>query len=67
MEVLAVRGKRKSSILCNLFSLCSLAGLLQGNGPFLWQRGTAQPVPNPYAWNTLANVVWIEQPVSTLR
>jgi carboxypeptidase D len=43
----------------------SLEGLLQENGPFLWQWGTAHPVPNPYAWNTLANVLWVEQPVGT--
>jgi carboxypeptidase D len=22
-------------------------------------------MPNPYAWNTLANVLWVEQPVGT--
>ncbi|CAF0882636.1 unnamed protein product [Adineta ricciae] len=43
----------------------SMEGLLQENGPFLWQWGTAHPVRNPYAWNTLANVLWIEQPVGT--
>ena len=43
----------------------SLEGLLQENGPFLWQWGTARPVPNSYAWNMVANVLWVEQPVGT--
>ena len=43
----------------------SLEGLLQENGPFLWQYGTAHPVPNPYAWNKQVNVLWVEQPVGT--
>ena len=34
----------------------SLEGLLQENGPFLWQYGTYQPVPNPYTWVNLTNV-----------
>ena len=42
-----------------------MEGLLQENGPFSWQWGTVRPVPNPYAWNTLANVLWVEQPVGT--
>jgi len=42
----------------------SLEGLLQENGPFLWQYGTYAPVKNNYAWNNLTNVVWVEQPVS---
>ena len=28
----------------------SLEGLLQENGPFLWQYGTYRPVKNPYTW-----------------
>ncbi|KAI5359539.1 Putative peptidase S10, serine carboxypeptidase, serine carboxypeptidase, serine active [Septoria linicola] len=43
----------------------SLEGLLQENGPFLWQYGTFKPVKNPYTWVNLTNVVWIEQPAGT--
>ncbi|KAF8852153.1 alpha/beta-hydrolase [Acephala macrosclerotiorum] len=43
----------------------SLEGLLQENGPFLWQYGTFKPVPNPWTWRNLTNVVWVEQPVGT--
>ncbi|KUJ11815.1 alpha/beta-hydrolase [Mollisia scopiformis] len=43
----------------------SLEGLLQENGPFLWQYGTYLPVPNPWTWVNLTNVVWVEQPVGT--
>ncbi|KAL2018344.1 hypothetical protein VTK56DRAFT_947 [Thermocarpiscus australiensis] len=43
----------------------SLEGLLQENGPFLWQYGTFKPVKNPWSWHTLTNVVWVEQPVGT--
>ncbi|KAI1370467.1 alpha/beta-hydrolase [Hypoxylon crocopeplum] len=43
----------------------SFEGLLQENGPFVWQYGTLKPVPNPWAWNRLTNVVWVEQPIGT--
>ncbi|KAI6279320.1 hypothetical protein MCOR34_011231 [Pyricularia oryzae] len=43
----------------------SMAGLMQENGPFLWQSGTFRPVKNPFSWTELTNVVWIEQPVGT--
>ncbi|KAI9640380.1 hypothetical protein NHQ30_011125 [Ciborinia camelliae] len=43
----------------------SLDGLLQENGPFTWQPGTYSPVPNPYSWTNLTNMIWIDQPVST--
>ncbi|KAG4428662.1 hypothetical protein IFR05_015850 [Cadophora sp. M221] len=43
----------------------SLEGLLQENGPFLWQYGTLKPVSNPYTWVNLTNVVWVEQPIGT--
>ncbi|KAK3326269.1 putative serine-TYPE carboxypeptidase F precursor [Apodospora peruviana] len=43
----------------------SFEGLIQENGPFLWQYGTYKPVQNPWSWNTLTNVVYIEQPVGT--
>ncbi|KAL8864886.1 MAG: hypothetical protein Q9174_007179 [Haloplaca sp. 1 TL-2023] len=31
----------------------SLEGLLQENGPFLWQYGTFAPVRNPWTWVNL--------------
>ncbi|PMD33698.1 alpha/beta-hydrolase [Hyaloscypha variabilis F] len=43
----------------------SLFGMLQENGPFLWQPGTYQPIPNPYSWTNLTNIIYIDQPVST--
>jgi carboxypeptidase D len=43
----------------------SLEGLLQENGPFIWQYGTYRPVQNPYTWVNLTNVVWVEQPAGT--
>ncbi|CAN8096292.1 unnamed protein product [Discula destructiva] len=43
----------------------SLEGLLQENGPFLWQDGTYQPIENPYGWNRLTNVIYVDQPVGT--
>jgi carboxypeptidase D len=43
----------------------SLEGLLQENGPFLWQSGTYKPVKNPWSWTKLSNVVWVEQPAGT--
>lgn len=41
----------------------SLSGLLQENGPFLWQPGTYSPQPNPFSWTNLTNMVWIDQPI----
>ena len=41
----------------------SLSGLLTENGPFTWEAGTYSPVQNPYSWNNLTNMVWVEQPV----
>ncbi|KUI65651.1 Serine-type carboxypeptidase F [Cytospora mali] len=43
----------------------SLSGLLQENGPFLWQSGTFKPYANPWSWHHLSNVVWVEQPIGT--
>lgn len=43
----------------------SLDGLLQENGPFLWQSGTYAPIKNPYAWTNLTNMVWVDQPAGT--
>ncbi|KAG5930868.1 hypothetical protein E4U53_002090 [Claviceps sorghi] len=41
----------------------SFLGFLQENGPIQWRPGTAKPVPNPWGWSRLTNVVWVEQPV----
>ncbi|KAI1318600.1 alpha/beta-hydrolase [Xylariaceae sp. FL0255] len=43
----------------------SLDGLLQENGPFLWQSGTYAPIPNPFSWTNLTNMVWVDQPAGT--
>ncbi|KAH8674126.1 Alpha/Beta hydrolase protein [Xylariales sp. PMI_506] len=43
----------------------SMEGLLEENGPFTWQPGTYAPQPNPWGWNLLSNVVWIDQPIGT--
>ncbi|KAK5170634.1 uncharacterized protein LTR77_005223 [Saxophila tyrrhenica] len=43
----------------------SLDGLLQENGPFLWQSGTFRPIANPYSWVNLTNMVWVDQPIGT--
>lgn len=43
----------------------SLSGLLQENGPMLWQRGTFKPYANPWSWHHISNVVWVEQPIGT--
>nr|AQA29369.1 hypothetical protein 76 [Fulvia fulva] len=43
----------------------SLDGLFQENGPFLWQSGTYDPVPNPYSWTNLTNIVYVDQPIGT--
>ncbi|CZT11459.1 related to SERINE-TYPE CARBOXYPEPTIDASE F PRECURSOR [Rhynchosporium graminicola] len=43
----------------------SLQGVLQEHGPFLWQSGTNEPVSNPFSWNKLTNVIYIDQPVGT--
>ncbi|KAH8651086.1 serine-type carboxypeptidase F [Xylariales sp. PMI_506] len=45
---------------------CSgMNGLLNENGPFLWQPGVYEPFPNPYSWTNLTNMVWIDQPYGT--
>lgn len=43
----------------------SLDGLLQENGPFLWQSGTYEPQPNPFSYTNLTNMVWVDQPIGT--
>ncbi|EXJ80079.1 carboxypeptidase [Capronia epimyces CBS 606.96] len=43
----------------------SLDGLLQENGPFLWQSGTYKPQPNPFTWVNLTNMVYVDQPIGT--
>ncbi|PWY75446.1 serine-type carboxypeptidase F [Aspergillus heteromorphus CBS 117.55] len=43
----------------------SLMGLMLENGPFLWQPGTYQPVPNPFSWTNLTNVIYVDQPGGT--
>ncbi|KAF7298105.1 Carboxypeptidase Cpds [Mycena chlorophos] len=43
----------------------SLEGFLQENGPISWSWGQAEPTPNPFAWNQLAHMIWVEQPVGT--
>lgn len=55
------------TVLTNLFQpgCSSLEGLLQENGPFLWQDGTYAPIENPYGWNRLTNVIYVDQPVGT--
>lgn len=42
----------------------SLEGLLQENGPFLLPFNSTDVVKNKYSWTKLANVFWVEQPVS---
>ncbi|ROV86745.1 hypothetical protein VSDG_10198 [Cytospora chrysosperma] len=43
----------------------SMDGLMQENGPWLWQSGTYSPQPNPFSWTNLTNMVWIDQPIGT--
>lgn len=43
----------------------SLDGLLQENGPFLWQSGTYAPIQNPFSWTNLSNIIYVDQPVGT--
>lgn len=43
----------------------SMGGLLQENGPFLWQPGTYSPQRNPFSWTNLTNMIWIDQPIGT--
>ncbi|KAI0285118.1 Alpha/Beta hydrolase protein [Russula aff. rugulosa BPL654] len=43
----------------------SLEGLLQENGPFLWQPGQAGPTQNEWSWTNLSSVLYVEQPIGT--
>lgn len=43
----------------------SLDSFLQETGPYLWQPGTFLPVPNPYSWANITNMLWVDQPVGT--
>lgn len=57
-------GKKDITLWLNGGPGCSsLGGFLTENGPFLWQDGTPGPYPNPYSWNKLTNMIWVEQPV----
>lgn len=47
----------------NILRCSSLDGLLQENGPFLWQSGTYAPQPNPFSWTNLTNMVYVDQPI----
>ncbi|KAF2162034.1 hypothetical protein M409DRAFT_27414 [Zasmidium cellare ATCC 36951] len=40
-------------------------GFLQENGPISWRPGVFDPVPNPWSWHKLANVIWVKYPVGT--
>lgn len=31
----------------------------------MWQPGTYKPVQNPWGWNRLTNMIYVEQPVGT--
>jgi carboxypeptidase D len=42
-----------------------MEGLLQENGPFLWNYGTFKPIKNPWSWHHLTNVLYVDQPVGT--
>ncbi|KAG8423721.1 hypothetical protein J3458_000589 [Metarhizium acridum] len=60
------RAKKEIVIWLNGGPGCSsLFGLSHENGPFLWKPGMKKPQKNPWAFNLLTNVVWVEQPVTT--
>ncbi|KAI5299872.1 hypothetical protein KEM55_001308 [Ascosphaera atra] len=43
----------------------SMEGVLQENGPFVWSPGAYKPVRNPFSWNNLAHILYVDQPVGT--
>jgi carboxypeptidase C (cathepsin A) len=42
----------------------SLLGLFNENGPFVFDDGESQIKPNPYPWNSRANLLYIESPAT---
>jgi carboxypeptidase D len=59
-------GKNDLTIWLNGGPGCSsLEGLLQENGPFLWNYGTYKPIQNVWSWAQLTNMLYVEQPVGT--
>ncbi|EJD45521.1 alpha/beta-hydrolase [Auricularia subglabra TFB-10046 SS5] len=62
----APRGSNTLSIWLNGGPGCSsLIGFLSEHGAFTFRPGTAAPSVNPYAWSTVSDVLYIEQPVGT--
>lgn len=43
----------------------SLGGFLSENGPVQFSGNESAPVPNPYAWTTLSDMLYIDQPIGT--
>lgn len=43
----------------------SMTGLLFENGPCKVNADKTSTTPNPYSWNTRANVMWVDQPPGT--
>ncbi|EJD45540.1 alpha/beta-hydrolase [Auricularia subglabra TFB-10046 SS5] len=43
----------------------SLIGLLTENGPFTFRPGTPAPSVNRYAWSTVSDVLYVDQPIGT--
>merc|ERR1719217_1724230 len=43
----------------------SMTGLLFENGPCKVNADGTATTPNPYSWNTRANVMWVDQPPGT--
>ena len=42
-----------------------MEGFLQENGPISWAWGAAHPTYNPYSWNNISHMLYVEQPVGT--
>ncbi|KAG8701879.1 hypothetical protein FRC08_003847 [Ceratobasidium sp. 394] len=59
-------GSNKLSIWLNGGPGCSsFTGLLTENGPISFKPGASAPSFNQYAWTSLSDMLWIEQPVGT--
>jgi carboxypeptidase D len=43
----------------------SLGGMVQENGPFLYESVLQKPYVNPYSWTRAADILYVEQPVQT--